>query len=262
MKKNVKGARIFMTGANGGIGKEVVKLLIADEASSIALACRTKAKAESVIAEMSNHSTVLEPYGGFDMADEYAIRQAVKQLDDTPFDIVFLQSGGMVVANDFQFISSQNQKIEKTIFQNVIGPYLTLQLLFERGLISEHTRIIFPGGEGARGVKGLIKKPVFNSPEDLMTYIQNGKANYVDIDALGASKFMSALLVQKLAQIDEDRTYIWFSPGLTSGTKGLRDVPNPKRFYHGKNWISDHDMARYCTKAETSRPKVCGLLEW
>ena len=230
MKKNIKGARIFMTGANGSIGKEVVKLLIKEEAASIVLACRTEEKAQSVISDMPNSSTKLEPFGGFDMADENAIGQAVNQLGDAAFDIVFLQSGGMVVANDYQFIESKDQKIEKTIFQNVMGPYLTMKLLFEKHLISKNTSIIFPGGEGARGIKGLIKKPVFNFPEDLMFYIENGSVNYSDIDALGVSKFMSALLVQKLALLDNDRTYLWFSPGLTSGTKGLSNVPNPKRF--------------------------------
>ena len=76
----------------------------------------------------------------------------------------------------------------------------------------------------------MIKKPEFQSTEELTNYILNGHGKYKYIDALGCSKFVSGLLVQQLAEIDAARTYVWFSPGLTSGTKGLRDVPNPKRF--------------------------------
>ena len=50
------------------------------------------------------------------------------------------------------------------------------------------------------------------------------------MDAIGVSKFVSALITQKLAETDRTRSYIWFSPGLTSGTNGLDALKNPKRF--------------------------------
>lgn len=160
-----------------------------------------------------------------------SIKVAVSNLDrEKPFDIVFLQSGGMVVSNDFQFVKTNNAKIEKTVFQNVLGAYSTLKYLFENNLIAKNTRIIFPGGEGARGLPKLIKKPAFKNTAEIEKYIHKGLGNYKDIDALGVSKFMSGLLVQKLASIDLNHEYIWFSPGLTSRTNGLRDVKNPKRF--------------------------------
>ena len=169
------------------------------------------------------------------MKDEETIQSAVSKIPQgQAFDIVFLQAGGMVVANDFQFISSNGLQIEKTIYQNVIGAYLILKHLDQRGLIAPNARIVFPGGEGARGIKGMIKKPAFQSVEELKTYIFKGFGKYKDLDALGYAKFMSGLLVQQLAELDKAKTYIWFSPGLTSGTKGLRDVPNPKRFMFEK----------------------------
>ena len=231
MENKIKESRIFITGANGGIGKEVVRMLIQEKANSVALACRTESKAEKVKIELENSNTKLEAYGEFDMSNEGAIKRAVSNLpNDQQFDIVFLQSGGMVVADDFQFVKSKDIKIEKTIYQNTLGAYITLKHLFEKNLIKKNARIVFPGGEGARGIKGMIKKPEFQSVKELKKYIHQGLGKYRDIDALGVSKFVSALLVHKLATLDFQREYIWFSPGLTAQTNGLRDVPSPKRF--------------------------------
>lgn len=231
----IKNANIFITGPNGGIGLEVVKILSKQPVKRMALACRTAAKADWTKAEIlkhnSNTSTALDTYGGFDMNNQKSIQEAVAKIPKgEAFDIIFLQAGGMVVASDFQFIQTNGIQIEKTIYQNIIGAYLTLFYLDQRGLVAPNARIVFPGGEGARGIKGMIKKPVFDTVEELKTYITKGLGKYKDIDGLGVSKFVSGLLVQHLAEQDQAREYIWFSPGLTSGTNGLSNVPNPKRF--------------------------------
>lgn len=229
---------VFITGPNGGIGLETVKILVQEGVSKIALACRTIEKAEwtkSELLKQKQVNTKLEPYGGFDMGDEEAIKTAVTKIPEgTRFDIVFLQAGGMVVADNFQFISAKHMQIEKTIYQNVMGAYLTLMHLDQRGLVAPNARIVFPGGEGARGIKGMMKKPTFQSVDALESYIFKGVGKYKDLDALGHAKFMTGLLVQQLAELDKARAYVWFSPGLTSGTNGLRDLANPKRFFFEK----------------------------
>lgn len=50
------------------------------------------------------------------------------------------------------------------------------------------------------------------------------------MNAIGVSKFMSALWVQKLAQLNCDMEVLWFSPGLTYGTNGLNAMPPVKRW--------------------------------
>ena len=232
----VKNASILVTGANGGLGIETVKLLSEANASRIVLACRTKAKADWAMSQISQPSnTQLEPHGGFDMTDFDSIQHAVEGLPaGEQFDIVFLQSGGMVVANDFQFINAGNHRIERSIYQNVLGGYFTLVCLAQRELIAPQARIVYAGGEGARGVKGLIEKPVFDSVQDLRTYISKGRGKYGAVNALGVSKFMSALLVQKLALLDPEREHVWFSPGLTGDTNGLNALPGFQRFVLGR----------------------------
>lgn len=231
MKNNIKSASILVTGANGGIGIETVKLLMEKEAGRIVLACRTQAKADQTKATLTRlGSTQLESAGGFDMTREASIREAVRRLPTgQQFDTVFLQSGGLVVGDRFQFIEANGMQVERSIFQNVLGGYLTLKYLEEFNLIRPGARIVFAGGEGARGIPGMIEKPHFQSVEEFQSYLSIGRGKYNDLNAIGVSKFASALLVQKLASMDLDRQYVWFSPGLTSGTKGLDNIPGPKR---------------------------------
>ena len=191
-----------------------------------------KEKAEESIKKiLTSANTKLEAFGGFDMNNGKSIKKSVELLPaGEKYDIIFLQSGGMVVADTYQFVNTNGQNIEKTISQNVLGGYITLLELNKKGLLRHDARIVFAGGEGARGIKGMIDRPDFKSVNAFRSYILQGGDNYSDINALGASKYMSALLVQKLSLVDPDHSYVWFSPGLTAGTNGLASVSNPKRF--------------------------------
>ncbi|MBB6463748.1 SDR family NAD(P)-dependent oxidoreductase [Flammeovirga kamogawensis] len=235
MKSKIKNSSILITGANGGIGIETVKILLEKGAKRIVLACRTQEKADRTKALLNSHYK-LEAKGGFDMQNKEAIVLAVSELPkNEKFDIVFFQAGGMVVSNDYQFIENTNgNRIEKTIYQNVMGSYITLKALLQQDLIATGGRIVFAGGEGARGIEGMIAKPEYDSVDDLIGAVFNGKGKYKDIDALGISKFMSGLLIQELAERDLNHEYVWFSPGLTAGTNGLVNVPPIKRFMFEK----------------------------
>lgn len=231
MKSKIQNASILITGANGGIAIETVKILLEKGAKRIVLACRTQEKADYV-KYLLDSNPVLEARGGYDMQNKESIVAAVSELPrNEQFDIVFFQAGGMIVSNDFQFVATgKGKRVEKTIYQNVIGSYITLQALLQNDLITPAGRIVFAGGEGARGIKGMITKPEYLSVDELTNAIRNGKGKYSDIDALGTSKFMSALLIQELAEKDSKHDYVWFSPGLTAGTNGLINVSPAKRF--------------------------------
>lgn len=230
MENQIKGASILVTGANGGMGLRTVQKLADQGASRIVMACRTEAKALRAMASIKTQGTYLEPYGGFDMNSKIEIETAVARLPRQAFDIIFFQSGGMVVANDYQYISHGSNRIERTTHQNALGALLCLWSLEKAGLVAKNARIIFAGGEGARGIPGLIKKPSFENATALLKHLQNAEGPYNPLNEIGVSKFISALLVQKLALEDPNRQYLWFSPGLTGGTQGLDGLKNPKRF--------------------------------
>lgn len=229
---------VFITGANGGLGLETVKWLIRENFAEVIMACRTDEKAKNARNILLNDhtlsgDTILTTAGGFDMNNPEAIENAVDNLTAIqPYDILFFQVGGIFVGNDYQYVNYKGNRIEKTVFQNVIGSYITLVNLMKKGLAAPTARIIFAGGEGARGIPGMIKKPTFNSPKAFKGYLDGTGilSKYSAMDAIGVSKLSSALMVQKLASLNDDRTYVWFTPGLTHGTNGLSEMPAVKRF--------------------------------
>lgn len=235
--KNTSELNIFMTGANGGLGFETALQLVDAKVNSLTLGARTTVKSEGakkrLLTKYPKVSTELITSGGYDMTNPKAIKNAVSKLPkEVIYDVIFLQSGGVFFTDDYQYTQFNGMRWEATVFQNAIGGLITYYALKERGLVAQDARIVFAGGEGARGIPGMIEKPIFNNIAALESYLF-GKTNvpkYNPMNAIGVSKLLSAFMVMKLAETAKKETFVWFSPGLTGGTNGLKDNPPLKRF--------------------------------
>ncbi len=230
----------LITGANGGLGKETCKWMLDDGLPRLVMAGRTQAKLdaarEQVVAATGVAGSAVTTAAGFDMTRPDQIAAAVDGLDaDEPFDVVFLQAGGVVFGKDYATVQWNGKAVERTIFQNVIGGHVTLAHLRRRGLIAPGARVVVAGGEGARGIPGLIEKPSFASPAQFRRYFfaePRDDAKYNPMNAIGVSKLMSAVWCRKMAEIEgEDFSTVWFTPGLTYGTDGLAAKPPLQRWF-------------------------------
>ncbi len=231
---------ILVVGANGGLGVETTKFLTEDGFGRIVMAGRSeeriRAARDRVLATASpGPGTVVTTAGGFDMTEPDRIKAAVAALPDQRFDVVFLAAGGVVFTDQVQSTSWNGLAIERTVFQNVIGGHVTLSALLRRGLLAPGARVVVAGGEGARGIPGLIEKPTFATVDDLRRYlmVEPGDArSYNPMNAIGVSKFLSALWVSKLTEIEPSSfDAIWFSPGLTADTNGLAGAGAFRRWF-------------------------------
>jgi len=228
---------ILVTGANGGLGFSTVKALATANVGRVLMATRDFQSAidakDKLLAQIET-TTTIDSAGGFDMTQAQAINAAVAALPTgKPFDTVFFQAGGATFGDKYSFIEYGQTQVERTVFQNAIGGYITLIHLLERGLVTHDARIVFMGGENARGVPGMNEPPVFESAESYRRFI-TGEGNlreYSPMYSMGVSKLSSALLAQKLAQRNDGRAYLWFSPGLTHGTQGFTKGPVLQRFF-------------------------------
>ncbi len=234
----MKETRILITGANGAMAKETIKCLIKDGYGNITMACRTDAKGNAAKKEIEEvigiQNSNLKVAGGFDMNKPDEIGNAVKSLaEGKPFDIIFLAAGFAVFTDDYQTIEWNGKKVEKTVFQNLVGSHITLSHLKANDLLNNGVRVVIAGGEGARGIKGMIDKPTFDSAQQFRQYILADFSQfekYNPMNAIGVSKLAGALWTKKLAQIEKDNMkVVWFSPGLTSGSEGLKKLPALKR---------------------------------
>ena len=235
---------VFVTGANGGLGKETCKWLVEDGYGHLVMACRTDAKARQAREEVlqsnppdpAKTGTTITAVGGFDMNSPAKIKDAVAALPrDQKFDIIFLQAGGVIFAPDYQTVQLNGHSVEKTVSQNVLGGHATLAFLRKYDLLAPGARVVVAGGEGARGIPGLIASPDFASPQELRQYVTgdfSAAKAYNPMNAIGVSKLLSALWVLKLAELERDNlSVIWFSPGLTYGTQGLNGTSPLRRWF-------------------------------
>jgi nucleoside-diphosphate-sugar epimerase len=237
--KNIGQQNVLIVGANGGLAKETIKYLIEDGFKNIVMACRTKAKGQAAKTWILNniqHSEDLQltVAGGFDMNNPNKIEKAVQSLNkQVQFDKVFLAAGGVVFGKDFQTIEWKGQQIERTVFQNMMGSHITLSFLKKNDLLADGVRVVMSGGEGARGIKGIIEAPHFASPEELRQYVfANSSLSYNSMNAIGASKFFGAIWTLKLAKLEaENMEVVWFTPGMTYGTDGLKGLSGFKRWF-------------------------------
>ncbi len=240
MKGDINTKSILVVGANGSLAKETIKQLLRDGATKITMACRTESKGyearAEVLSEVSVKAKVHIPVvGGFDMIDPLQIEKALVGLatDLMKFDIVFLAAGFAVFSEDYESVTWKGKKIEKNVFQNMIGSHITYLHLKRLALLSENARIIIAGGEGSRGIKGMIEKPDFKSPQELRDYIYLAKyPKYNAMNAIGVSKLCGAFWTSKVSELEAGKLeIIWFSPGLTSGSAGLNDLPPLKKWF-------------------------------
>lgn len=234
---NISDKNILIIGANGGLATETIKHLINDGATKITLGCRTKSKAnltkEHLENSMKGHvNCELIPIGGFDMHDQSAIENTIRNIESNGYDVIFLAAGGAIFTTSFQTINSGNHSIEKTSYQNLFGAHITLKALHKYNLINKNARVVIAGGEGARGIPRMISKPNFNSSLELRNYLYaKTKQSYNTMDSIGVSKLMGALWTLKLHQKKVPFEILWFSPGLTYGTKGLGGMSPTKRWF-------------------------------
>jgi len=203
------------------------------------MACRSETRGLEALEEVKQElpevkKANISVIGGFDMTDPDKIENAVNSLSTKKtFDIVFLAAGLAVFTDDYQAVEWNDKKIEKNIFQNMLGSHITLSCLNNMELLTKGVIVVLAGGEGARGIKGMIESPQFASIKEFRDYVfLNKTPKYNPMNAIGVSKLCGALWTSKISKLEADSmNIVWFSPGLTSGSAGLKTLPLLQKWF-------------------------------
>ncbi len=223
---------VLITGANAGLGYEAAKQLAQQKGvEKIYLGCRNLAKAQDAKANLvlTSGKDIFEILI-IDVASADSVRSAVAKLK-TPIDAVVLNAGGM----GGQTPNELTDDGVTTIFaSNLLGHVVLVDELLQRQLVT--STILYAGSEAARGIPkmGVDKPDLKDHSVDEFITIANGDKFGAKADPLnvyGTIKLTGALWMSAMARRHPHIRFVTMSPGGTTGTNGMDDLPFVKKVF-------------------------------
>jgi NAD(P)-dependent dehydrogenase (short-subunit alcohol dehydrogenase family) len=220
----------LITGANGGIGKDVARqLALRPEMAHIYLACRSHARATTAKAELEAATgRRIFDIVVMDVADLGSVRAGLAGVSG-PVDALVMNAG--VIGPQSMNVTADG--VTNVFATNVLGHVVLLEGLLAEGRLGEVA--VLAGSEAARGLPILrMTRPSFvsTSADELATvidgsYFADKKADFNL--AFGQAKYIGALWMAHLARQYPDHRFVTVSPGATTGTQASSGVALPMR---------------------------------
>ncbi len=222
---------ILITGANSGLGKESARqLAMIKGTEKIYLACRNMAKAEEAkqSLEKSTGRSIFEIVI-MDVSNPESVKSAVAGLKE-PIDALIMNAGGMGGKDPLQLNSNG---VTSLFAANLHGHVVLMDELVKSKKLNKVA--LYAGSEGARGVAemGMNQPKLKTSSENEFSTLIDGSFFGKEVDpmeAYGYIKYVAALWMSSEARSNPNLRIITMSPGFTSGTAVMNDLPPLKRF--------------------------------
>ncbi|MEZ9601274.1 SDR family NAD(P)-dependent oxidoreductase [Vibrio sp. 10N.286.46.A8] len=131
--QRLDGKRVLVTGGTAGIGEFITRSLLAQGARVTSLARGLSDATDDILHAESIY---------MDLADPKSIVTAVKQLGDTPFDMVICNAG--LVSKKAEISPSG---YEKTFSVNVLGHHILYRLLMQKKMLVDDARLVMTSGD-------------------------------------------------------------------------------------------------------------------
>ena len=223
---------VLITGANAGLGREAARqLALRNGIEKIYLACRNLEKAEAA-------KTALEAETGkrifeiviMDVSDPSSVREAVAVMKSA-VDAVILNAGG-TGGRTPNALSSTG--VTNIFAANILGHVVLVDELLERQLIT--STVLYAGSEAARGIPkmGVAKPDMQLSSTEEFVAIADGSKFGPDADPLDVYSYIKLVGAHWMGAMARQHPHIRFvtmSPGGTTGTNGMDDLPFLKKVF-------------------------------
>lgn len=251
---NSEAGTVLITGANAGLGKEVARQLAERKRwGTIILACRNPQRGLAAKADLENRTSRARfEVKTLDTTDPASINALISDIE-RPVDAVVLNAGG--VGPDP--IAPTPHGVTTIFAANVLGHAALLEGLLAKQLLAETAVLV--GSEAARGAPALrIGRPHFRSDPVAEfasvidgSFFEGRAAN--PMLAYAQVKYLGTLWMSALARRHPELRLLTVSPGNTSGTEVLRDLPPLGRF------LMRHTVMSYVGRAfKISHPLAVG----
>lgn len=223
---------VLITGANAGLGREAARQLAQQKGiDKIYLGCRneTKAKAAKAALTAETGRDIFEIIT-IDVSDPASVRDAVAQLS-SPVDAVILNAGGTGGRTPNGLTANG---VTNIFAANVLGHVVLVDELLERQLVT--STVLYAGSEAARGIPkmGISKPELESSSVEEFVSIANGSKFGADgdpLDIYANIKLTAALWMGSMARQHPHIRFVTMSPGGTTGTNGMDDLPFLKKLF-------------------------------
>lgn len=223
---------VLITGANAGLGREAARqLALRNGIDKIYLACRNlkKAEAAKTALEAETGKTIFEIVI-MDVSDPNSVRSAVSDMTSA-VDAVILNAGGTGGRRPHSLTKSG---VTNIFAANILGHVVLVDELLERQLIT--STVLYAGSEAARGIPkmGVAKPDMLSCSADEYASIADGSKFGPDADPLdiyGTIKLTAAMWMGSMARQHPHVRFVTMSPGGTTGTNGMDDLPLLKKVF-------------------------------
>ncbi|WP_440134033.1 SDR family NAD(P)-dependent oxidoreductase [Chitinophaga sancti] len=228
----MKNKSVLITGANIGLGKEVARqLALINETEKIYLGCRNAQKADEAKRELvSLTGRSIFEIVILDVSDPASVSAAVSGMKQ-PVDALILNAGGQGGKEPLAITSTGMTNIAAT---NLLGHVVLVDEMIKAGKLNNE--VLYVSSEGARGIKGVMKKPNLksNSVAEFVSVLDGSfsdpKFDGSEAYGYGYIKYIGALWTSANARKYPQIKFISISPGNTSGTAGYDNLPGMTKF--------------------------------
>ncbi|MCL9780138.1 SDR family NAD(P)-dependent oxidoreductase [Vibrio sp. S4M6] len=221
---------VLITGANAGLGFEAARQLASQKGiTKIFLGCRNRKKAvEAKDKLISLTGKDIFEVLILDVSDSNSVHNAVSELS-SPIDAVVLNAGGTGGKTPHQLTQDG---VTNIFASNVLGHAVLVESLIKSQLVT--STILYAGSETARGIPkmGVAKPELSSTSIEEFTAIANGNkfgSNADPLDVYGTIKLTATLWMSSMARQYPHLRFITMSPGGTTGTNGMDDLPVLKK---------------------------------
>jgi NAD(P)-dependent dehydrogenase (short-subunit alcohol dehydrogenase family) len=222
---------VMITGATGGLGQSLARRLARErDFDTVVLAVRNAERGTALRDSLqAQFPSVRFAVSQMDLASLVSVRAAAAQVKE-PLDAIVLNAGG---TGGPEPQARTPDGVSQMFAANIVGHAALVDLLLSSGLL--RGTVEFVGSEAAFGVPALrLPAPAIadGSVAEFSSWIDGSwfdGRTYNRSLAHGQTKLLGALWIGALARSRPELRTVAMSPGNTSGTGILRDLPLPVR---------------------------------